>query len=123
MIPAQFHVDIVGELERILPSYSLVVPSLVIRELNYVKNRSKGKNKVAASIALKIAKSHPLKIVELELEKGEFVDDALLRVSNAPEKVLCTNDRELRSRARKQDINVVYLRQRRYLAVDGYLGI
>ncbi|AEG18769.1 type II toxin-antitoxin system VapC family toxin [Methanobacterium paludis] len=123
MIPAQFHVDIVGELERILPSYSLVVPSFVVRELNYVKNRSKGKNKVAASIALKIAKTHPIKVVELELEKGEFVDDALLRISNAPKKVLCTNDRELRSRARKNNINVVYLRQRRYLAVDGHLNI
>ncbi|BDZ72007.1 hypothetical protein GCM10025861_25240 [Methanobacterium petrolearium] len=47
------------------------------------------------------------------------MDDALLRIS----KVLCTNDRQLRNRAREKEITVVYLRQRRYLAVDGHLKI
>jgi Uncharacterized proteins of PilT N-term./Vapc superfamily len=48
-----------------------------------------------------------------------MVDDALIRIS----RVLCTNDRELRTKAREMGITVVYLRQRRYLAVDGHLKI
>lgn len=119
MMAAQFPLDLVEELERTLPSYQLLVPSPVIFELEKIKKRSKGKNKIAAAIALKIAKSPPFKFIEVELLKGEMVDDALLRIS----RVLCTNDRELRTKARERGINVVYLRQRRYLAVDGHLNI
>ncbi|BDZ69330.1 PIN domain-containing protein [Methanobacterium ferruginis] len=119
MMAAQFPLDLVEELEHTLPSYQFLVPSPVIFELEKIKKRSKGKNKIAASIALKIAKSPPFKLKEIELSKGEMVDDALLRIS----RVLCTNDRELRTRARKKGITVVYLRQKRYLAVDGHLKI
>ena len=119
MMAAQFPLDLVEELERTLPSYHLYVPSRVLFELEKIKKRSKGKNRIAAAIALKIAKSSPFILKEVELYKGELVDDVLLRISQ----VLCTNDRELRNRARKMGISVVYLRQRRYLAVDGHLEI
>lgn len=117
MIPAQFNVDIITELEQILPSYRFTVPSFVVDELKKIKARSKGKNRIAASVAIKIALSEPVKIVEIELNKNEKVDDALLRIS----KVLCTNDRDLRRRARKKNISVIYLRQRKYLATDGHI--
>ncbi len=42
MIPAQFHVDILTELEQIIPHYKLVVPSFVIKELEEIKKRIKG---------------------------------------------------------------------------------
>ncbi|HOI39466.1 MAG TPA: twitching motility protein PilT [Methanobacterium sp.] len=119
MMAAQFPLDLIGELEHTLPSYHLYVPSPVLYELEKIKKRSKGKNKIAASIALKIAKSPPFRLKEVELLRGEMVDDALLRISH----VLCTNDRELRIKAREKGIAVVYLRQRRYLAVDGHLNI
>lgn len=109
--------DLVGELERTLPSYQLLIPSTVIYELEKIKKRSKGKHKISASIALKISKSPPFKIIELELNPGETVDDALLRIS----KVLCTNDRQLRIKAREKGIDVVYMRQKKYLAVDGHI--
>ena len=48
MMSAQFHLDVVGELEQILPSCRLLVPSAVLIELNRIKNRSKGKNRTAA---------------------------------------------------------------------------
>jgi len=119
MMAAQFPVDLIEELERTLPSYHLYVPSPVLYELEKIKKRSKGKNRIEASIALKIAKSPPFKLREVALLKGEMVDDALLRISH----VLCTNDRDLRIKARNKGISVVYLRQRRYLAVDGHINI
>lgn len=119
MIPAQFHVDILAQLEHILPSYELTVPSLVVNELKNIKRSSKGKNRIAATIALKIAESPPINIIPVDLGEDERVDDALLRIA----KVLCTNDRNLRNRARNKGISVVYLRQRKYLAMDGHLNI
>jgi rRNA-processing protein FCF1 len=119
MIPAQFHVDILAELERILPNYTFVVPSFVIRELENIKKRSKGKAKTAASVAIKLIESSDINVVHVDLKSRERVDDALLRIS----KVLCTNDRGLQKRARNKGITVVYLRQKKYLSVEGYLGL
>jgi rRNA-processing protein FCF1 len=119
MMAAQFPMDLVEELERVLPSYQLYVPTLVLGELENIQRRSRGKNKTAASIALKFARSPPFQLKKVDRKKGEKVDDALLRIS----KVLCTNDRELKRRAREKGISVVYLRQRRYLTLDGYLDL
>ena len=121
MMSAQFHVDVVSELEKILPSCKLLVPTAVLRELSRIKNRTNGKNKIAASIAIKIATSSPIEVLEMELKQRESVDDSLLRLSEKS-RLLCTNDRELRIKARKKDINVIFLRQRRYLDVDGHLN-
>ncbi len=120
MMSAQFHVDVVGELEKILPSCKLLVPTAVLKELSRIKSRTKGKNKIAASIAIKIATSSPIEVLEMEQKQGESVDDSLLRLSKKS-RLLCTNDRELRIKAREKDINVIFLRQRRYLDVDGHL--
>jgi rRNA-processing protein FCF1 len=121
MMSAQFHVDVVSELEKILPSCKLLVPTAVLKELSRIKNRTNGKNKIAASIAIKIATSSPIEVLEMELKQRESVDDSLLRLSEKS-RLLCTNDRELRIKARKKDINVIFLRQRRYLDVDGHLN-
>ncbi|MGL6297600.1 MAG: PIN domain-containing protein [Methanobacteriaceae archaeon] len=117
MIPFQFGVDIVSELQKTLPGYDLIVPSFVIKELKKLKKTQKGKDKVAAGVAIKIANSPSIIKKEIELNKKEYVDNALLRIS----KVLATNDKELHQRAKEKGITVVYLRQKRYMAVDGHI--
>ena len=118
MIPFQFNVDIVEEFKRILPNYKLVTTEFVIQELRGLKNNSKGKVRLAAGLGLKIAQSDDIEIRNIPLDKGESVDDALIRIS----KVLATNDIGLKRKAKKNHIALVYLRQKRYLAVEGYLA-
>lgn len=119
MVAAQFNLDVVSQLQEILPQYQFLVPSFVVNELENIKRKSRGRTGIAAQIALKIAGLKPMEIKNIPLIEGEQVDDALLRISS----VLCTNDRELRIKAREKGITVVYLRQRKYLAVDGYLDV
>lgn len=119
MMMIQKDVDVVTQLTSLLPSYyELIVPSLVLDELDKLKRNSKGKNKLAATIALQIAKSEVFKTVQID--KTEHVDNLLLKYCTADD-VLCTNDRNLRKNARELGISVVYLRQHRYLEVDGYI--
>lgn len=98
MIPFQFNVDIIDELEKAFPSYKLITPEFVINELVGLKKNLKGKHRVAAGIALKIAKSSNVKIENIPLRNRESVDDALLRIS----KVLATNDIELKKEQKKK---------------------
>lgn len=115
MVPFQFNVDIITELEKILPSYKLTTPSFVINELKGLKNNNKGKTRLNANLALKLANSSKIEIKDISLLENETVDDALLRVSE----VLATNDIELKKRAKDKGITVAYLRQKKYIAVDG----
>lgn len=115
MVPFQFNVDIIDELEKVLPSYKLTTPIFVINELKGLKRNNKGKIRLNANLALKLANSSNIEIKDISLENNETVDDALLRVSE----VLATNDIELKKRARKKGITVAYLRQKKYIAIDG----
>ena len=115
MVPFQFNVDIITELENLLPSYKLTTPSFVINELKGLKRNNKGKIRLNANLALKLANSSKVEIKDISLLENETVDDALLRVSE----VLATNDIELKNRAKNNGITVVYLRQKKYIAVDG----
>lgn len=115
MVPFQFNVDIIDELEKTLPSYKLTTPSFVINELKGLKRNNKGKIRLNADLALKLANSSNIEIKDISLENNETVDDALLRVSE----VLATNDIELKKRAKKKGITVAYLRQKKYIAIDG----
>ena len=115
MVPFQFNVDIITELENLLPSYKLTTPSFVINELKGLKNNSKGKIRLNANLALKLANSSKVEIKDISLLENETVDDALLRVSE----VLATNDIELKNRAKNKGITVAYLRQKKYIAIDG----
>mgnify|MGYP002523050946 CR=1 FL=1 len=115
MVPFQFNVDIITELEKILPSYRLTTPSFVINELKGLKRNNKGKIRLNANLALKLANSSKVEIKDISLLENETVDDALLRVSE----VLATNDIELKKRAKAMGITIVYLRQKKYITVDG----
>ena len=115
MVPFQFNVDIITELENKLPSYKLTTPSFVINELKGLKNNNKGKVRLNANLALTLANSSKVEIKDISLLENETMDDALLRVSE----VLATNDIELKNRAKDKGITVVYLRQKRYIAVEG----
>lgn len=115
MVPFQFNVDIIDELEKSLPSYRLTTPNFVVNELKGLKNNSKGKIRQNANLALKLANSSKVEIKDISLLENETVDDALLRVSE----VLATNDIELKNRAKNKGITIVYLRQKKYIAVEG----
>ena len=115
MVPFQFNVDIITELENLLPSYKLTTPSFVINELKGLKKNSKGKIRLNANLALKLANSSKVEIKDISLLENETVDDALLRVSE----VLATNDIELKNRAKDKGITVAYLRQKKYIAIEG----
>lgn len=115
MVPFQFNVDIITELENLLPSYKLTTPSFVINELKGLKRNTKGKTRLNANLALKLVNSSKVEIKDISLLENETVDNALLRVSE----VLATNDIELKNRAKNKGITIVYLRQKKYIAVEG----
>ena len=62
MVPFQFNVDIITELEKLLPSYKLTTPSFVINELKGLKRNKNTKIRLNANLALKLANSSKVEV-------------------------------------------------------------
>ncbi|WP_295722703.1 PIN domain-containing protein [uncultured Methanobrevibacter sp.] len=112
----QFKIDILDELKKVVPSYKLTTPKFVISELEGLKTNKNQNIRKQAAMALKIAKSGDVEIMDVSTLNGESVDDALLRISKS--KILATNDSQLKKRAKEASIQVAYIRQKRYVAID-----
>ncbi|MCS4540891.1 MAG: nucleotide-binding protein [Euryarchaeota archaeon] len=119
MIPAQFKVDIFKETERLLPvAYELVVLSPILDELKRIKESSKKSlERKAADIALNLANN--CRVIPLRTTKP--IDELLIEYALNNKAVLCSNDKNLRKKAREIGIPVIYLRKKSHLELLGYI--
>ena len=115
MVPFQFGVNIFEELSRILDiRHDIFVPKCVVKELEGL-SKTKGKDAIRAKAALELAKTLPL----LDSPE-ENADDFLYNVASTTV-IICTNDKNLKEKIRKKGSPVIYLRQKKYLDIDGHL--
>lgn len=111
LIPAQFHVDIFSEIERICDfSYSLNVLDKTLDELNNIIEKQRGKHKQAALLALKLLKAKKVKVIKTK--KDKYVDDILVDLAKEKETLIATQDTELKKRLKN---SIITLRQKKYL--------
>lgn len=117
MIPFQFHLDVFQELEYLLQKkVDFVVPSAVKSELTGISARG-GEGAPEASLALQLASR--CRVVEVTLDPGETVDDAIVKASQKLGAVVATTDIALKKRLRDINVPVVYLRDKSKLEVEG----
>jgi len=117
MIPFQFHIDIFQEMEYLLQKkVDFIVPSAVKSELTGISSRG-GEGAPEASLALQLASR--CRVVEVALQPGETVDDAIIKASQKLGAIVATTDIELKKRLRDINVPVVYLREKSKLEVEG----
>ncbi len=117
MIPFQFNLDVFQEIEYLLQKkVDFIVPSAVKSELTGISARG-GEGAAEASLALQLASR--CRVVEVTLNAGETVDDAILKASQKLGAVVATTDIALKKRLRDINVPVVYLRDKSKLEVDG----
>lgn len=121
LIPGQFGVDIISELNRILDvKFEIAVPNIVLDELNVIERKAKGKDLMAVRMAKKLAEM--FNVIEIgkfgEKPTDEQIFEFAVKNSNV---VVCTNDKLLKKKLRERGIPVVYLRQKKILELEGML--
>ncbi len=117
MIPFQFNLDVFQEIEYLLQKkVDFVVPSAVKNELTGISARG-GEGAPEASLALQLASR--CRVVEVTLDPGETVDDAIVKASKKLGAVVATTDIALKKRLRDINVPVVYLREKSKLEVEG----
>ncbi len=106
----QFKIDVFTELQRICDfPYQVTILDRSINELESIKSTQKGKDKLAASIALQLIKKNNIIITKTTEKKP--VDDILANLSQNGA-IIATQDIALKRRLKKPYIT---LRKKEYL--------
>ncbi|AEK72985.1 Nucleotide binding protein, putative, containing PIN domain [Thermococcus sp. 4557] len=121
LVPGQFGVDIIGELNRVLDvRFKIAVPNVVLQELEVIERKSRGKDLLAIRMAKKLAER--FEVVEMGRFGERPIDDQIFDFAVKNERVIVgTNDKGLKRRLRERGIPVVYLRSKKILELEGML--
>ena len=121
LIPGQFGVDIIGELNRVLDvKFRIAVPNVVLQELGVIERKARGKDLLAIRMAKKLAKR--FEVVEIGRFGERPIDDQIFDFAVKNKRVIvCTNDKGLKRRLREKGVPVIYLRSKKILELEGML--
>jgi hypothetical protein len=108
MIPVQFRVDIFEELKR-LGYDKYIVPLAVIKELENLGRNLRGKDRIAAKVALSLAQRCET------IEVSGHADDVIIELATELGAAVLTNDTGLRKRLESEQIPIICLRQKNRL--------
>ena len=109
MIPGKFKVDVFSELEK-FGKPELYTVSAVVRELE--KLSKSGGDKPHAKLGLELLRKKGVEVLQTD---GYDADMELERTAVEEDFVVCTQDKELIKRLKKEEIRVISLRQKKYL--------
>lgn len=116
MMQFQFHVDIEKEVRRILNiNFDVVVPSIVVDELNRLTKEGTGKEQAEARMAVELAKTFRIVAAPGDGDAG------IMRLAESLNAVVVTNDKRLRAVLRAKDIPNIYMRSRAFLTLEGHI--
>lgn len=115
MAPFEFGIDVIEDIGRVLDvKYEVCTTKGALNELESV-SKSTGKKGKRAKAALLLTKN-----IQVIPSEGK-TDEALLALASK-DVIICTNDKILRKKIREKRLPVIYLRQKKYLMLEGYVG-
>ncbi len=117
MIPYQFGLDIFSEIKRICDfKYELCIVDKTMDELDKITQEQKGKNVMAAKMAVGFIAGMNIKILKTKTEGS--ADDAIVELAEKGKTVIATQDGELRDRIRQKGAVLIGMRQKKHLFID-----
>jgi uncharacterized protein len=107
LMPFEVKINLDLAVADLLGDVRLVVPGPLIGELKHLDNKF-------SKAALMLARRYEI------IQSSEAGDNSVLDVALRTDGYILTNDKELRSRARKAGIPMIYLRSGTHLIVERY---
>ncbi len=94
-----------------LDKYQLFFVSQIFDELDKLSSKGTFKDKTATKVAIEFLK---LKKLDIRKQQGK-TDDAIIALAKKLEASIGTMDKALARKAKKQGINIIRIRQKKYL--------
>ena len=109
----EFSIDLEKELTRLLGMYRIVIPSPIVRELEFLSERRNGEKKSKAKASLKLIEKYDT--IDVDEKDG---DSSIVKLANKTKGIVVTNDRELRNRLKELNLSVIFLRAKKKLVLE-----
>jgi rRNA-processing protein FCF1 len=123
MMLSEIQINIISELDRLVKrEYELIALSGVLTELQGLLCKSKPKKRKKVEFALRFLQEQNIKVLDEKLLPNETADEYILRVAKKTKFLVATNDAKLKKKLKDANNSVIYLRQKSYLALDGFIG-
>ena len=120
---SEIQINLISELDRLVKrDYELIVLSGVLTELQGLLSKSKPKKRKKVEFALRFLREQNIKVLNEKLLPNETADQYILRIAKKTKFAVATNDAKLKKNLKDANNPVIYLRQKSYLAVDGFIG-
>ena len=121
VVPLEYKIDIYAELQRVLNrNFELLLLSPVKHELETLAQKSSPKMRKNAAFALSYAaRCTYIKVPE---KPNEPTDEAILRMAQAWNAPVFTNDKLLKRKLTDISIPVIYVRAKSRLEIDGLIS-
>lgn len=113
MMPAQFRIDLFGEISRLVGEFTPLVPVDVLNELRGL-SKGCGRESAAARLGLTLAE----RCVPVDCEKSDgSVDEQIVDYAHREGCIVVTNDRALRKALISRGIAVISLKKQKILDI------
>jgi len=110
LIPGRFRIDVFRELEK-FGKPELFTLNLVVSELTALSSGG-GRDSANARLALTLIEEKHIHVI---VSGGSDTDSEIERIASEEDFVVCTQDRELQKRLKREGILVISLRQKGFL--------
>jgi len=114
MMPAQFKIDLFGEIQELVGSFEPVVLRSVVQELDGLA-RAKGREGAAARFGLALARN--CTITDGDGASAVPVDEQVIAYATQHDCMVVTNDRRVRDALLARGIGVISMRKQKRLEV------
>lgn len=112
LVPYQYRIDVLSEIERLLDvRVHFIVPTGVVAELKKI-SRVRGSQGMAAKFALKLVEANKLAHKLSVHHSIGGVDDWIFHLAHSKGSIICTNDVELKKRAKKIGAKIISMKSR-----------
>ena len=113
MMLFEFSIDLEKEITRLLGLYHIVVPTSIVKELDFLSKNGIGKKKMKAKASLKfIEKFDTIDVYD------KCGDDSVIESAKKTGGIVVTNDMKLKNTLKKISIPVIFLRAKKKLVLE-----
>ena len=113
MMLFEFSIDLEKEIAMLLGSYHIIVPTSIVKELEFLSKNGIGKKKMKAKASLKFIEN--FETIDTGDKDG---DESIIESAKKTSGVVVTNDIELKNRLKRISIPVIFLRAKKKLVME-----
>jgi rRNA-processing protein FCF1 len=113
LVPFRFKIDIFSEFERIIDEkIDLIVLDVCLNELKKITKE------IEFNSIIEMLKRKNVKVIELEKGGKKDIDKIIIEFAKEKNCVIATNDKSLRKMAKKNGLNTIFLRKKKFLEIE-----